>query len=329
MRRKLVSIINILILILIVSLLIFFCAPEISEKSNEKIKVIATIFPNYDFVKQIGKDKVEVKLLLGNGVESHTYEPTPKDMIEINNSDLFVYTGSEFEPWAENIIQTNEKKLEIVDTSKNIDLIEIEEFETRNINSEILVEEHEEHHHENESHDGDEESSYDSHIWLNPDNANIMIDDILAKLCDIDPDNSEYYIENAKNYKKEISNLDDKFETMINTSKRNEIAFAGEFSYTYFIDKYNLKFVSVYNNCGHGEDPSIAKVKSVIDYINNHKIPVVFYKELSEGTVAKMIGDETTAKANVLYTIHNANIKEDSYVSLMEKNYESLKEALN
>ena len=324
MKRKLIFVINILILILIISLLIFFFEPQIVENNNEKIKIIATIFPNYDFARQIGGDKVDVKLLLDSGVESHTYEPTPKDMIEINNSDIFIYTGADFEPWAKEIFDASEdNKFYIIDTSNNIQLIKKEEFEEKNINSEILE--------EHESHDGHdhEESSYDSHIWLSPDNAIIMINDILGVLCKLDPDNSEYYIENAENYKKEILDLDNKFKNLIETSERKEIAFAGKFSYTYFIDKYNLKFVSVYNNCGHGEDPSIAKVKSVIDYINNHNLPVVFYEELSEGTVAKMIGDETSAIAKVFYTIHNANIKEDTYITLMKKNYENLKEALN
>lgn len=321
MKRNLFSVINIVILILIVSLLIFFCAPQISNNNNEKIKIIATIFPNYDFAKQIGGEKVEVKLLLGSGVESHTYEPTPKDMIYINNSDLFVYTGENFEPWAKNILDANSSNLKIVDTSENIELIKKEEFEKQNINTEILLEAHEEHNHK-------EETSYDSHIWLNPDNAIIMIDNILAKLCDIDEKNSEYYINNAEKYKREILKLNNKFEEMIGNSNRNEIAFAGEFAYTYFIQKYNLKFVSVYNNCGHGEDPSIARVKSVIDYINKYKLPIVFYEELSEGAVAKMIGDETKAKASIFYTIHNANIKEDTYITLMEKNYENLKQAL-
>ena len=115
----------------------------------------------------------------------------------------------------------------------------------------------------------------------------------------------------------------------MNNSARREIAFAGEFSYSYFIERYGLSFVSVYNNCGEGEDPSIGKVKSVIDYINTNNLPVVFYEELSEGTVAKMVGEETDAKSLILYTIHNSNIEKDTYLSLMNKNYENLKEALN
>jgi ABC-type Zn uptake system ZnuABC Zn-binding protein ZnuA len=119
------------------------------------------------------------------------------------------------------------------------------------------------------------------------------------------------------------------FEKLANNSKRNELAFAGEFAYTYFIDRYNFKFISVYNNCGEGQEPSIAKVKSIIDYINNHDIPVVFYEELSEGSVAKMIYSETSAKSSVFYSLHNGNIEEDSYVSLMKNNYKVLEEALN
>ena len=112
-------------------------------------------------------------------------------------------------------------------------------------------------------------------------------------------------------------------------SIEKEIAVGGEFAYAYFVEQYDLKFVSVYTNCGHGEDPSIAKVKSVIDYINKYEMPAVYYEELSEGTVAKMIAEETDAKALVLYSVHNGNPKEDTYVSLMRKNLESLKQGLN
>ena len=310
MKRKLVFIIDILILIIVTMLFIFFCEPDSINQSGDKLEVIATIFPNYDFVKQIGKDKVDVKLLLKSGVESHTYEPSPKDMVDIENSRVFIYTGNEFEPWAENILESVSSEIEVVDTSKNIKLINKEEFESHFENSEIIAEEHEDHH---------EESSFDSHIWLNPENAIIMIDDILAKLCSVDPENSDFYTENAKNYKSEIEKLNVEIDKTIKNSKRNEIAFAGEFSYSYFIDKYDLSFVSVYNNCGEGEDPSISKVKSVIDYINNHNLPVVFYEELSEGTVAKMIGDETSAKSMVFYTLHNADINKDNKKSTRKR----------
>lgn len=323
MKRKLISIINILILIIISFLVIYFFKPKTVIKDRSKIHVVATIFPNYDFAKKIGGDRAEVSLLLESGVESHTYEPSPKDMIKIEQSDIFIYTGDEFEAWAKNIFSSINSPLEVVDTSKNISLINIEEFEEKNINSEIIQDEEHDEHHINH-----EESSFDSHIWLNPQNAVIMIDDCLNAFCKFDPKNSEYYKNNAENYKKEILNLDTRFENLVSNSNRNELAFAGEFAYTYFIDRYNLKFISVYNNCGEGQEPSIAKVKSVIDYINNYKLPVVFYEELSEGTVAKMIDSETEAKSLVFYSLHNGNVEKDSYVSLMEQNYKVLEEAL-
>lgn len=320
MKKTFISIINIFILIIIASLVVYFVHPKENNIDNSKIQVVCTIFPNYDFAKKIGGDRAQVTLLLDSGVESHTYEPSPKDMIKIENSDIFIYTGDEFEPWAKNILDSIDNKIEIIDTSKNIDLIDIEEFEERNLNSEIVV--------DDEHNIGHNESSFDSHIWLNPQNAIIMIDNCLQAFCKIDPQNSEYYKTNAQNYKNEITELDKKIEELVSNSNKNELAFAGEFAYTYFIDRYDLKFISVYNNCGEGQEPSIAKIKSVIDYINNHKLPIVFYEELSEGTVAKMIDSETDAKSLIFYSLHNGDTQKDSYISLMEKNYEVLMEAL-
>ena len=135
--------------------------------------------------------------------------------------------------------------------------------------------------------------------------------------------------ENAEEYKKQILEIDNEYKNLVQTATRQEIAVGGEFAYSYLVEEYGINFVSVYNNCGEGEDPSIAKVKSVIDYINNHKIPVVYYEELSEGTVAKMIAEETEAEPLVLYSIHNGDTQKDTYVSLMEKNLENLRKGLN
>ena len=319
MNRNLISIINILILIIISFFVIFLFRENGIDKDNSKIQVVATIFPNYDFAKHIGGDKVEVILLLDSGVESHTYEPSPKDMLKIKKSDIFIYTGDEFEAWAKNLLDGVAGETEVVDTSKNIELINKEEFEKRNVNSEIIED-------EEEHFDKHEESSFDSHIWLDPQNAIKMIDDCLFAFCRVDPENSSYYIKNAEEYKSSIKNLDIKFENLINNSKRKEIAFAGEFAYT---NRYKLNFISVYSNCGEGQDPSIVKIKSVIDYINKKDLPIVFYEELSEGTVAKMIDSETNTKSKVFYSLHNADIKLDTYISLMEKNYVVLEEALN
>lgn len=327
MRKKIAALASFLILIIIMVIIVMCFKTESVIKDTSKPQIVATLFPQYDFAKHIVGDKANVKLLLNSGVETHNYEPTAKDMITIlNNSDMFLYTGKDLEPWTEKIVSSLDgNECKAVDISKNIELITIEEFEESHINSEIVDEEHD--NHEGHGHDEHEEI-FDEHIWLNPKNAIIMIDNILEEVCSIDPKNSNYYKENAENYKNQILEIDEKLNQVIQKSNRKEIAVGGEFAYAYLVNEYDLDFVTVYTNCGEGEDPSITKVKSVIDYINNHNMPAVYYEELSEGTVAKMIAEETEAEALVLYSIHNGNPEEDTYVSLMNKNIENLEKGL-
>lgn len=324
MRKRIVAFISFFILIVVMVTIVAVFKTETTIKNPDKIQIVATLFPQYDFAKHIVGDKAEVKLLLNSGIETHNYEPTAKDMITIlDDGDVFLYTGTMLEPWTESIIKNlEETDCDIVDISQNINLITIEDFEEKHLNSEIINEEHghEEHKHE---------EIYDEHIWLSPTNAIIMIDNILENICNIDSENADYYKENAEEYKKRILEIDNEYKNLVQTATRQEIAVGGEFAYSYLVEEYGINFVSVYNNCGEGEDPSIAKVKSVIDYINNHKIPVVYYEELSEGTVAKMIAEETEAEPLVLYSIHNGDTQKDTYVSLMEKNLENLRKGLN
>lgn len=322
LKKYIVAIISFIILIIIMTIIVMCFKTESVVKNEEKLQIVATLFPQYDFAKQIVKNKADVKLLLNSGVETHNYEPTGKDMITIlSGSDMFLYTGTNLEPWTEKIVQNLEStNCKIVNVSDGIELITIEEFEERHINSEILIEEHEEEHKHQEI--------YDGHIWQNPKNAVKMLDNVLKALCEIDPDNAEYYTKNAEEYRNQILELDGELRNIVNQSERKEIAVGGEFAYAYLVEEYGINFVSVYTNCGEGEDPSIAKVKSVIDYINKYNIPVVYYEELSEGTVAKMIAEETEAEPLVLYSIHNGDTKKDTYVSLMSKNLENLKKGL-
>ena len=332
MRKKIAAISSFLILIIVMIFLVLAFKPESVISDKNKIQIVATLFPQYDFAKQIVGDKAEVTLLVGSGVETHNFEPTAQDMVKmLDNTDMFLYTGTFLEPWTEDIIKTlEESNCKIVDVSKNIELIKIEEFEERYINNEINHEEHSAHEEEEHVHTElcNHQDMYDGHIWQSLDNANIMIENVLNAVCQVDPENTDYYKENAKRYQEEIKELDTEIEEIVENSKEKEIAVGGEFAYAYFVEQYDLKFVSVYTNCGHGEDPSIAKVKSVIDYINKHEMPAVYYEELSEGTVAKMIAEETEAEALVLYSIHNGNPEEDTYVSLMRKNIDSLKKGL-
>ena len=311
-------------IILIFSLLVIGISKiNKQSQSEEKIKVIATLFPQYDFAKQIGGDKVEVSLLLTPGTETHTYEPTPQDIINVNKADLYIYTGKYMEPWSDKIANSITSNTQVLDASKNINLINEEQFEKEHDTIDNNEEESDNsHHHE-----------YDPHIWLNPQNAIGMVKNIEEELCNIDPQNKEYYQKNAENYIKQLTNLDNEIETTIRESQKNKIAFGGTFAYAYFIQRYNLQYVSAYDSCGENSEPSVTKVKEVIDYMKENNINVIFYQELSAGKIADTISKETGATKLVFHTIHNASQEEinngETYISLMQKNLQNLKQALS
>ena len=320
MKKRIVAVISFLILIVVMVILVILFGKKNVWKKDKPL-IVATLFPQYDFAKHIVQDKMDVELLIKSGIETHNYEPTAKDMMMIlNDSDIFLYTGEELEPWTINIINNlNENNKRVVNAACDVELIKIADFEKKHINSQISYDEE----------TREDEEIYDEHIWLSMDNSIKMIDAILRDVIAFDPSNEEFYTQNAKKYKEEISDLKKEYENLISEAGRREIAVGGEFAYAYMVEELGLKFVSVYDNCGEGEDPSIAKIKSVIDYINTNNIPVVYYEELSEGTVAKMISEETEAEPLVLYSVHNADTSKDTYVSLMEENYKNLEKGLN
>lgn len=289
------------------------------KEDDEKIKIVATLFPQYDFAKQIGGDKVDVTLLLTPGTETHTYEPTPQDIINVNNSNLFIYTGKYMEPWSDKIASSIDSDTIILDSSKNINLIHSEEEENHEENSQ-------------EKHQGSHHQEYDPHIWLNPQNAIGMVNNITEELCKIDPENASYYKKNANNYIEQLNLLDTDIESTIKKSGNNKIAFGGTFAYMYFIKRYNLEYVSAYDSCGEDTEPSASNIKKVIDYMKQNNIHIVFYQELSSGKIADSIASETGATKLVFHTIHNASQEEinngETYISLMRKNLKNLEEAL-
>lgn len=315
------GIIYIMTIILIFSILIGIVSKNKKEEieSSNKVRVIATIFPQYDFARKIGGDKVEVSLLLTPGTETHTYEPTPQDIMNVNKADLFIYTGENMEPWADKIADAIDSDTVILDASKNVELKKSEDEDE---------EEEEEHEHEQQHH-----HEFDPHIWLNPENAIVMVKNIEEELCRIDPENKAYYEENAKQYIEELTDLDNDIEQIVESSKTNKVAFGGTFAYMYFVDRYDLEYVTAYDSCGEDTEPSVTNVKKVIDFVNENKLPVVFYQEHSAGKIADSICSETGATKLVFHTIHNVSPDElkdgEGYISLMRKNLENLKTALN
>lgn len=311
----------IILIIIVIGAICFFNQENKIDKHEEKIEIITSIYPIYDFTKQIAGDKANVTMLLPTGVEIHDYEPTPQDIIKIKNAGLFLYLGEKLEPWGTTITSGMDNQENIKDISIGIQLIENEEFE------EEYMHEHSEEHEQHEEHE-----KYDTHIWLDPTKSIEIVKNIKDELIKLDPENKEYYETNLEEYINKLKILDNNFQEVVKNAQKKEIAFGGPFSYAYFIKKYNIKFVTAYDSCGENGDPSVEKIFKVIQEIKKEKLPVVFFKELSSGNIVKTISEETGAESlefNSLHTITQKQLNDgETYLSIMNKNLENLKLAM-
>lgn len=313
--KKLLSLFTAAILVFMTS-----CASDSSGFSDDsgKIKISATLFPQYDFARQIAGDKAEITLILPSGMDSHSYEPTPSDIININKSDLFIYTGEYLESWANDIVgDIDTDKTHVLDVSSGIQ----------------LVKEEDEHHHDDEDGDEHHHHEYDPHIWTSPVIAMQMADNIAEALCETDSINSDYYKQNAENYKKQLQELDSEFREIVADGKRNTIYFGGKFALYYFTQEYGLDYVSAFDSCSGETEPSAKVMSEMISSIKENNIPVIYYEEIAEPTVANMIADETGAKPLLFHSCHNVTPEDfkngTTYIDLMKQNAVNLREGLS
>lgn len=298
------------------------------DSSDKKVKVITTLFPQYDFVREIAGDKVDVTLLVKPGVETHSYEPTSKDIMEINKADMFVYTGEYMETWAKDILDslTNDK-LKVTDVSTGITLDKGEDDHDEDHEDEKEHASEEKHDEEGHNHE------YDPHIWTNPEYAKIMVDNILKDLIKVDPKNEKYYTENANKYKNELTSVSEELRKAVKEGKRDEIIYGGRFAMHYFTEEYGIKYKSAYEGCSTESEPSAEVISSIIKEIKEKNIPVVYYEELVEPKIARAISEEAGIEMLLLHTCHNISDKDMksgvTYLSLMKQNLENLKKGLN
>lgn len=287
------------------------------EKEDEKpegLVIVATLFPQYDFAREIVGEYGTVQLLLEPGMESHSFDPTTADMKEINSADLFLYTGPELETWVAQIEDSFSKELTVVNLSESL----MEQLE------EIPHEEEEEsgHHHDVEP-----------HIWTNPVYAMEMVQQICDAVCSLDPEHADIYRENTEQYLAQLENLDKAFCEVVETGVRREVVHGGRFALYYFAKQYGLTFYAAYDSCEAQMEPSAKTVAELTKKVREEQIPVVFYEELVEPKVARSISEETGAKLLLLHSCHNVSKEEfeagATYLGLMQKNVENLRIALN
>jgi zinc transport system substrate-binding protein len=304
---------KILFLFIISLTLLASCQPaKESGKEEQKLKVIATIFPVYDFARNIGGDKINITMLLPPGTDAHHYELRPNDILKVTKADIFLFTNFELEQWAYKIIKAADKNTNMlaIETGSGAVLLPLNK----------------------EKGEQDEPvSRFDPHIWLDMDNAQKMVDNITSAFIQKDSRNSDYYKKNAHDYKLKLMALDQQYRTELSGCKTKTILHAGHSAFAYLARRYNLQYIAVYNVFADAE-PSPQQIFTLIELIKREKVPSVFYEHMINPRLAQTIAKETKVgllKLNNGHDISKADIKKgESFISIMEQNLINLKKGL-
>ncbi len=289
-------------------LTIVLCGGAAAEGS---LKVVATDFPCYDFARQLVQDLGEVTMLIHPGVEVHSYEPSPSDILLIGQADLFVYIGGEGDAWAGNILSGLGD-----DAPACLRMMEAVE---------PIEEEGDGHAHE--------APEYDEHIWTSPKNAIRMVRALSDALCEFDPDNAGAFRAAASEYVDRIAEIDAAFEETVKTGARRELIFADRFPFLYFVRAYGLDYAAAFHSCTADTEPTPQTIMGLIRRVEQDGIPAIYTIEMSTQTIARTVAEETGARILTMHSLQTVTQDEfdvgESYVSLMWKNVEALREGLN
>ncbi|PKN53004.1 MAG: zinc-binding protein [Deltaproteobacteria bacterium HGW-Deltaproteobacteria-13] len=301
-----------LLLLLFLTFLLSCQQAKESNKGDQKLKVIATIFPVYDFARNIGKDKIKLTMLLPPGTDAHHYELRPEDVVRVSKTDIFLFTNFEMEQWAYKIINAADKNTNMlaVETGKGAVLLPFNEAEGK---------------------PEENVSRFDPHIWLDMDNAQKMVDNIAAAFVKKDPRNSDYYLKNAHDYKLKLAAMDQRYQTELNGCKMKTVLHAGHWAFAYLAKKYNLKYIAAYNIMADAE-PSPQKIVALVEQVKRERVPCIYYENMINPRLAQTIAQETGAgllKLNNGNDVSKSDIKDgESFISLMENNLINLKKGM-
>ena len=321
-KTKLLALVTCLMLILFA---FSACAPKADVAASEGIQIVSTIFPSYDFARQItAGTNATVTLLLQPGEEVHSFDPTSQDIIRVQTADLFCYVGGENDTWVENILSGLDAS---VHTFKMMDYVTLYEEEL----IEGMQPEAEEE--TTEATETGEEHEWDEHVWTAPVNAIAIVKAMTNELVAIDPANASAYQTNSDAYVKQLEALDQSFWDVVNAASRKTVVFADRFPARYFVEEFGLNYYAAFPGCSADTEPSAATVASLIDNVKTENIPYVFYIEMSNEQMADTVCEATGAQKLMFHTCHNVTKAEfesgATYLTLMQNNVEALKAALN
>lgn len=343
------------------------CGKTTEKEDNYRLKIVTSLFPYYDMARAIIGDVkgIDLKMIVTPGQDSHSFEPTPSDVIQMENADVLIYNGGSLETWIDTLLDSLNNKNQI--QMKMMDYVDVLNEEiVEGMDTRFEEHDHDEHSHKEDNHNKEnhkedshseenhkednhsEDSSNDSefhnedseeeheetdeHIWTSPVNEIIMTEKICEALNKALPEEKENFQKNAENYISQLKELDNEFRTIVENAKTNEIIFADKFPLQYFAKEYGLKYYAAFPGCGSDMEPSAKTIAFLVDKIKEDNIKAVFYLELSSHIVADAIETDTGAKPLQFNSCHNITQKQfDSgvtYVDLMKENVNNLKIAL-
>ena len=305
--------------------------------TTDKLSIVTTIFPEYDWVRQILGDKADnadVTMLLDNGVDLHSYQPTADDIVKISDCDLFIYVGGESDGWVEDALKNATNK-----DMKVVNLLEVlgDKVKNEEVVEGMQEEEHEhedgEEHEEGEEHEHEEEA--DEHVWLSLKNAEVLVGTISNALQEVDPGNKDAYAANADAYVKKLSALDAEYQTAVDNAARKTVLFGDRFPFRYLVDDYGLNYYAAFVGCSAETEASFETISFLAKKVDELKLPCVLTIEGKHHKIAETIVKNTAPKSQKILTMDSmqSTTSKDvasgtTYFSVMEKNLAVLKEAL-
>ena len=305
-------------------LLLTACGPDLPPEDSERPQIVATVFPAYDFARSAAGELADVTLLLPPGAESHSYEPTPADILRVQRCDLFIYLGGESDAWVDTILSAIEPRGDVLRMIDCVDLLEEETVEG-------MQGGHDQDHEHEEDHDHlGEVVGMDEHVWTAPGNAAAITRSIAERLETLDPENGETYRANAGAYARELEALDRDFAAFFDTLPDRTMVFGDRFPLLYFAEAYDLDYYAAFPGCGAQTEPSAATVAFLTRKVREEGLPAVWYIEFSNHLVADSIAEAAGVETAQFHTCHNVSRADleagATCLSLMRANLEALRE---
>lgn len=292
---------------------------ENDENKEDKLQIVTTIFPQYDFARQIGKEKISLKMLVTPGGENHSYEPTPQDIIAVRDCDIFICTGGESDIWSKVILNSiDAPNLKIIKMMECVNAVEEEISD--GMTEKLPIEE-------------EEETEYDEHVWTSPQNAKKISEAIVKAMILADKKNEDFFQSNYDEYSKKLDELDKDYRNAVSKAENKTVIFGDRFPFRYLFDEYGLNYYAAFPGCSTDSDVSAKTMMFLIDKIKENKLSAVFYIEFSARKIADTISSETGAEPLLFHSCHTVSGKDFengiTYIDLMKNNLENLKRGLN